>query len=655
MVKRGEYTIGRSMGRDGQNSRAETHRGRNTPRGKIMHARQAMPALTVAAIGVVFGDIGTSPLYSLKEIFNGHHPIPVTPANILGVLSLVFWAIMILVTIKYVLIIMRADNRGEGGSLSLLSLVTEKARSQRLTWVISLLGIFAAALFYGDSMITPAISVLSAVEGLQILAPELEAYVVPVTVVILSGLFFIQKHGTAAVGKMFGPVMILWFAVLAVLGVNEIVHNPAVLVAVNPAYALAFIVDHTGLAFLALGSVVLSVTGGEALYTDMGHFGRFPIRLAWFGFVMPALVLNYFGQGALLLNEPGAIESPFYHLGPSWALMPMVVLATLATVIASQSVISGAFSVARQAVQMGLLPRMQIIHTSGHEEGQIYVPFTNWTLYLAVIALVVGFKNSSNLAAAYGIAVTTTMMIDTVLVAFVMVLIWRWNLMLVALVAGSLVLVDIAFFSANIIKVPDGGWFPLAMALVSFTVLTTWRRGRRLVLDEMARQTFPLADFIGTIGGVHRVHGTAIFMTSSKEGVPAALLHNLKHNQVLHDRVVLLTVQTANTPFVNDLDRLYLHRLDEGFLRIIVRYGFMEDPDIPAALEQCARFGETFDMMETTFYFSRETVMPRIPGRDIAPWRARLFAMMSKNATSATDFFKIPTNRVVELGTQLVL
>ncbi|MBK8889618.1 MAG: potassium transporter Kup [Dechloromonas sp.] len=621
-----------------------------------MHERQAMPALTVAAIGVVFGDIGTSPLYALKEIFNGHHPIPVTPDNILGVLSLVFWAIMIMVTIKYVLIIMRADNRGEGGSLALLSLVIENAKGNpRLTWVISLLGIFAAALFYGDSMITPAISVLSAVEGLEIITPDLKPYVVPITLVILSGLFFIQKHGTGAVGMLFGPVMVCWFAILGVLGAIEIAQHPSVLVALSPLYAIDFVVAHPRLSFLALGSVILAVTGGEALYTDMGHFGRPPIRLAWFGFVMPALVLNYFGQGALLLNEPAAIQSPFFHLGPSWALIPMVVLATLATVIASQAVISGAFSVARQAVQMGLLPRMQIIHTSGREEGQIYVPFTNWTLYLAVVALVVGFQNSSNLAAAYGIAVTTTMLIDTILVAFVMVLLWKWNLMVVALVVGSLLVVDIAFFSANIIKIPEGGWFPIAMALVSFTVLTTWRRGRRLLLDEMARQTFPLIDFLGTIGDVYRIHGTSIFMTSSKEGVPSALLHNLKHNQVLHERVVLLTVQTANTPFVNDLDRIYLHRLDQGFIRVIVRYGFMENPDVPAALEQCARFGETFDMMETTFYVARETVIPRIPGRDIAPWRARLFALMSKNATSATDFFKIPTNRVVELGTQLVL
>ncbi len=620
-----------------------------------MHSRQAMPALTVAAIGVVFGDIGTSPLYALKEIFNGHHPIPVTPENILGILSLVFWSIMVLVTLKYVLIIMRADNRGEGGSLALLSLITERAKSPRLTWIISLLGIFAAALFYGDSMITPAISVLSAVEGLQIVTPELGKYVIPVTLVILTILFFIQRHGTGAVGKLFGPVMVGWFGVLAVLGVTEIIHNPAVLAALNPAYAIRFVAEFPSLAFLALGSVVLAVTGGEALYTDMGHFGRAPIRLAWFGFVMPALVLNYFGQGALLLAEPGAIESPFYHLAPDWALVPMVVLSTLATVIASQAVISGAFSVARQSVQMGLLPRMQIVHTSGAEEGQIYVPFTNWTLYLAVVGLVIGFKNSSNLAAAYGIAVTTTMLIDTILVAFVMVLIWRWNKLLAFATVGALLAVDIAFFAANIIKIPEGGWFPLAMGLVSFTVLTTWRRGRQLVLAEMARQSIPMADFIETIGDVHRVFGTAVFLTSAKEGVPAALLHNLKHNQILHERVVLLTVQTASAPYVNELDRLYVHRLPKGFLRVVIRYGFMEDPDVPSALRHCNRFGEAFDMMETTFYVSRETVIPRLKGLTILPWRARLFAVMSKNATSATDFFKIPTTRVVELGTQLVL
>jgi KUP system potassium uptake protein len=503
-------------------------------------------------------------------------------------------------------------------------------------------------------MITPAISVLSAVEGLELVTPAFTPYVIPITLSVLTGLFFIQKRGTGTVGLFFGPVMIAWFLILGVLGTLEIARNPAVLAALNPLYAINFIQDHTSLAFLALGSVVLAVTGGEALYTDMGHFGRYPIRLAWFGFVMPALVLNYFGQGALLLNEPEAIENPFFHLGPDWALVPMVLLATVATVIASQAVISGAFSVARQAIQMGFLPRMLIVHTSGKEEGQIYVPFTNWTLYLAVVALVIGFKSSSNLAAAYGIAVTGTMLIDTILVAFVMVLMWRWHWSAVLLVAGSLLIVDLAFFSANAIKIPEGGWFPIAMALVSFTVLTTWRRGRRLVGEEMTKQSIPMDDFIKAIDGVHRINGTAVFMTGSKEGVPAALLHNLKHNQVLHERVILVTVQTSDTPTVNELDRMYLHQMGKGFIRLIIRYGFMEDPDIPRALEHCDRFGESFEIMETTFYLSRETIVPTF-SRKITPWRARLFALMSKNATSATDFFKIPTNRVVELGTQLVL
>ncbi len=619
-----------------------------------MHERQALPAVTIAAIGVVFGDIGTSPLYALKEIFNGHHPIPVTADNILGILSMVFWSIMALVSAKYVAIIMRADNRGEGGSLALLALVTERAKNPRLARIVTLLGIFAAALFYGDSMITPAISVLSAVEGLEIVTPTLKPYVIPITLAIITFLFFIQKRGTGTVGLFFGPVMVAWFGILGTLGVMQIAQNPQVLEALNPIFAIYFIYTHPGLAFLALGSVVLAVTGGEALYTDMGHFGRFPIRLAWFGFVMPALVLNYFGQGALLLVEPEAIASPFFHLAPDWALVPMVLLATMATVIASQAVISGAFSVARQSIQMGLLPRMQIIHTSGKEEGQIYVPFTNWTLYLAVIALVIGFKNSSNLAAAYGIAVTGTMLIDTILVAFVMVLMWRWNIFAVIAVAGVMLSVDIAFFAANAIKIPEGGWFPIAMGLVSFTVLTTWRRGRRLVSQEMAKQSIPMEDFLHAIDDVHRIAGTAVFMTSAKDGVPPALLHNLKHNQVLHERVVLLTIQTTETPHVNDFDRIYLHQMSKGFKRLIVRYGFMESPDVPGALEQCKRYGERFDSMETTFYLSRETIVPSM-NRRISPLRARLFAIMSKNATSASDFFKIPTNRVVELGTQLVI
>ena len=621
-----------------------------------MHARRkALPALTLAASGVVFGDIGTSPLYALKEIFNGHHPIAVTPDNVLGVLSMVFWSIMVLVTLKYVLIMMRADNRGEGGSLALLALILERARSHRLAWLVSMLGIFAAALFFGDSMITPAISVLSAVEGIGILTPDLDEYVVPLTLAILTALFMIQRRGTAAVGLFFGPVMLCWFAVLALLGILEISRHPDVLVALNPAYAVNFTSEHTLLAFLALGSVVLAVTGGEALYTDMGHFGPLPIRLAWFGFVMPALVLNYFGQGALLLHDGAALESPFFHLGPSWALPPLLVLATLATVIASQAVISGAFSVARQAVQMGLLPRMLIVHTSGHEQGQIYVPFTNWTLYLAVSGLVLGFQNSSNLAAAYGIAVTGTMLIDTVLIAFVMVLLWRWNKLVVALLIGALIAVDLAFFAANAIKIPQGGWFPIVVGILSFTLLTTWRHGRALVMEEVSREGLPLDDFLDMVDEVHRVKGTAIFMTSSKNGVPSALLHNLKHNQVLHDRVVLLTVQTADTPYVSELERIYLHPLRQGFMRVVLRYGFMEDPDVPSALLQCSRFGESFDMMETSFYLSRESVIPRLSRGRITRWRGKLFALMSKNATSATDFFRIPANRVVELGTQLVI
>jgi KUP system potassium uptake protein len=619
-----------------------------------MSSRRALSTLTLGALGVVFGDIGTSPLYALKEIFNGHHPIPVTPDNILGVLSMVFWSLMVLVTIKYVAIIMRADNRGEGGSLALLALVSGRAKNPRVARVVTLLGVFAAALFFGDSMITPAISVLSAVEGLQIATPTLKPYVLPITLAIITALFMIQKRGTGAVGLFFGPVMVAWFAVLAVLGIMEIVHNPSVLAAINPAYAILFVVAHPGLAFLALGSVVLAVTGGEALYTDMGHFGRFPIRLAWFGFVLPALVLNYFGQGALLLNEPRAIDSPFFHLGPEWAMIPMVVLSTIATVIASQAVISGAFSVARQSVQMGLLPRMQIIHTSGAEQGQIYVPFTNWILYLAVMALVIGFQNSSNLAAAYGIAVTGTMTIDTILIAFVMVLIWKWRKPAVVVVIGLLLSVDFSFFAANIIKIPEGAWFPIAMGLISFTVLTTWRLGRKLLSEEMAKQSIPMDAFLAAIDDVHRIQGTAVFMTGSKDGVPAALLHNLKHNQVLHDRVALVTVETMGTPLVNEMDRIFVHHMPKGFLRVIIRYGFMESPDIPGALMRCKRFGEPFDLMETTFYLSRETIVPSMK-RDIAPLRARLFALMSRNATSATEFFKIPTGRVVELGTQLVL
>ncbi|MBK8750364.1 MAG: potassium transporter Kup [Candidatus Competibacteraceae bacterium] len=609
-------------------------------------------ALIVGAIGVVFGDIGTSPLYALKETFAGHHPMTVEPASILGVLSLIFWTIMALVTLKYVAIIMRADNRGEGGSLALLARVTELTKNSRVTWFVTMLGIFAAALFYGDSMITPAISVLSAVEGLEVVAPQFKEYVLPITAVVLTALFWIQRHGTGVVGQFFGPVMCAWFGILAMLGAISVWEAPAVLSALNPLYALNFLIHDPWNSFLALGAIVLSVTGGEALYTDMGHFGKFPIRVAWFCFVLPALVLNYYGQGALLLKDPTAIQSPFYLLAPGWALVPMVVLATAATVIASQAVISGAFSVARQAVQLGYLPRMRIVHTSYMEAGQIYVPFTNWTLYLAVMALVFGFQSSSNLAAAYGIAVTGTMMIDTVLVSFVVFLAWRWNPWLAAPLLAGLLLVDIAFFSANAIKLLQGGWFPVAIALVSFTTLTTWRRGRHLLFQEMGNLTMPLDQFIRSIENtlLKRVSSTAVYLTSRPEGAPSALLHNIKHNEVLHARNVLVTVLTAEIPYVADANRIEIVDLDKSFYRVFIRYGFMEQPDIPKALEACAEKGLAFDLDKTSFFLSREVVVPKL-APPMMLWRELLFIWMLRNAQSATDFFRIPTNRVVELGT----
>ena len=617
------------------------------------HENKSRPsALIIGAIGVVFGDIGTSPLYALKETFAGHHPMTVEPDSIFGVLSLIFWTIMILVTLKYVIIIMRADNHGEGGSLALLARVTELTKNSHATWFVTMLGIFAAALFYGDSMITPAISVLSAVEGLEVIAPQFKEYILPITAVILTGLFWIQRYGTGAVGRFFGPVMCAWFGILGVMGVISICQAPTVLTALNPEYALEFLFRHPWTSFLALGAIVLAVTGGEALYTDMGHFGKFPIRAAWFCFVLPALVLNYYGQGALLLQNPAAIQNPFYLLTPGWARVPMVVLATAATVIASQAVISGAFSVARQAVQLGYLPRMRIIHTSHQEAGQIYVPFTNWTLYLAVMALVFGFQSSSNLAAAYGIAVTGTMMIDTVLVSFVVFLAWRWNPWLAAPFLGTLLLVDFAFFSANAIKLLQGGWFPIVIALASFTTLTTWRRGRRLLFQEMGNQTMPLDQFIHSSerAALKQVSSTAIYLTSRPDGAPSALLHNVKHNEVLHARNILVTVQTADIPYVSNANRLEVTDLGHTFYRVFVRYGFMEQPNLPEALEGCSAKGLEFDIDKTSFFVSREVVIPKM-APPMMLWREFYFIWMLRNAQSATDFFRIPTNRVVELGT----
>jgi KUP system potassium uptake protein len=616
-------------------------------------AGTGLTTLVLGSIGVVFGDIGTSPLYALKETFAGHHTIPVTPANVLGVLSLILWTVVLLVTVKYVLIIMRADNQGEGGSLALLARVNHLMQGSRWSYFITMLGIFAAALFYGDSMITPAISVLSAMEGLEVVTQSFKPFVVPLTMAILTVLFWVQKHGTGAVGVVFGPVMVFWFLMLAGLGLASIFETPGVLAAVNPMYGVRFIAADPQLAFLALGAVVLAVTGGEALYADMGHFGRYPIQLSWFAFVMPALLVNYFGQGALLLRTPAAIEHPFFKLGPDWAVLPMVILATLATVIASQAVISGAFSVARQAIQLGYLPRMNIVHTSSREKGQIYVPFTNFTLFVSVMALVAYFQSSSNLAAAYGLAVTGTMMIATILVAFVMVLDWKWPLIVVVVVIGILLAADIAFFMANAVKIPQGGWLPLIIAVASFTVLTTWKRGRQLVRDEQIRQSVPLSTVMGLSGpGIARAKGNAVFLTSAAEGVPSALLHNLKHNQTLHEKVLLTTVRTHDVPYVSDMRRIELTDLGGGFYRLNVNYGFMQTPDLPEALAACRGLGLDLDMMRTSFFLSRQIIVPKLnPGMML--WRERLFSLMALNAATATSFFRIPTERVVELGTQL--
>jgi KUP system potassium uptake protein len=616
-------------------------------------SKQKLSTLVLGAIGVVFGDIGTSPLYAIKETFAGGHPLPVLEVNILGVLSLMFWTIMLLVSLKYVIIIMRADNRGEGGSLALLALVSELTASRpKIKWMVTALGVFAAALFFGDGMITPAISVLSAVEGLDVISPQFKSLIIPITLIVLTGLFFIQKRGTGVVGLAFGPIMIIWFLCLGVFGIQAILHNPQVLQAINPAYAYHFLIFDPWISFLALGAIVLSITGGEALYADMGHFGKSPIRLAWFYFVLPALVLNYFGQGALLLKNPQAIENPFYLLAPEWALIPMVLLATAATVIASQAVISGAFSIANQSVQMGFLPRMEIRQTSDTAQGQIYVPFTNWTLYIAVIFLVLSFQSSSNLAAAYGIAVTGTMTITTMLIAFVMILYWRWPLVIVIPLIATLFVADFTFFAANAMKIPQGGWFPLCIAVVSFTVLTTWKRGRRLLFDEISRQSVPIQLILDSADSVARVNGTAVFLTSIGEGAPSSLLHNLKHNQVLHKRNILLTVIVEDKPYVTKGNRLLVDEMGKNFYRVKIFYGFMEQPDLPAALALCADWGLPFDIMTTSFFISRAMIVSS-PNPGMMKWRERLFLALSKNAMNAADFFKIPTNRVIEMGTRI--
>jgi len=608
----------------------------------------------VGAIGVVFGDIGTSPLYALKEVFSSAHPMPLDEANLLGALSLIFWTLAVVVTAKYLVLIMRADNHGEGGILALLALVVRLTRrNRRLRYVLGLLGVFGATLFYGDAVITPAISVLSAVEGLEVIAPQLHPFVVPVSLTVLIGLFVIQAFGTGRVGAFFGPMTALWFLTIGVLGALSIVETPSVLAAVQPSYAYHFFADHPLISFIALGAVVLAVTGTEALYADMGHFGRGPIRVAWVCIVWPALLLNYFGQGALLLRQPAAVENPFYLLAPGWFLAPLVVLATCATVIASQAVISGAFSLTQQAIQLGLLPRMRIAHTSAREGGQIYISLVNWLLLIGVVFLVLEFRSSSGLAAAYGMAVTGAMMIDTLLVGAVMVLLWRWPRPLAAAVVGVLLLIDMTFFAANALKFLAGGWLPLLIALALFTVLTTWRRGRQLLIARKKQRAVGRDDFIRLMADdVPRVPGTAVFLTGDREIIPGALLHNLKHNKVLHERIVFLTVKVEDVPYVADAECAEIKDLGKNFYRVLLRYGFMQQPDIPRGLELCGKVGLPFEMMETTFVLGRDTVIPtREPG--MALWREHIFAWMTRNAATARDFFRIPAGRVIELGSQI--
>ncbi|MFH1661235.1 MAG: potassium transporter Kup [Pseudomonadota bacterium] len=617
-----------------------------------------LATLTLAALGIVYGDIGTSPLYAIKEVFGGaHHPVPITPDNVLGVLSLFLWSLLIVVTLKYVSFIMRANNKGEGGIIALMTLALHNGNpASRRHKLLIALGLFGAALFYGDGVITPAISVLSAVEGLEIITPAFKPYVLPITLSILIGLFFFQRRGTASVGALFGPIMVLWFAVLASFGAMAIIEHPAVLAAVNPIYGLNFLLGNSVLGFFALGAVVLCITGAEALYADMGHFGAKPIRYAWLGYVLPALLINYFGQGALLLADPTAVENPFYLLAPEWARYPLVILATVATIIASQAVISGAFSITQQAIQLGYTPRLEIQHTSDREIGQIYLPAINWLLLIAIIGLVIGFGSSSNLAAAYGIAVTGTMLITNLLAIAVAIRLWQWSPWRAVLGALPFIVIDLGFFLANSVKIPDGGWFPLVFGLGVFILLTTWKRGRELLHERLAADALQLKPFIEDIagGGIERVPGTAIFLTPNPEAVPHAMLHSLKHFKTLHEQVVVLSVSVFDVPYVPEIDRIEVRKLAGNFSQVVVQYGYKDEPDIPAALALCSKAGVSIDMMESSFFLGRETLIPKLKS-DMAYWRELLFVAMFRNAGSATAYFKIPSNRVVELGAHIVL
>ncbi|MDR2325321.1 MAG: potassium transporter Kup [Acidovorax sp.] len=619
-------------------------------------SRSSLAALTLGAIGVVYGDIGTSVLYAVKEVFRSGH-VAYTPANVYGVLSLLFWTLSVIVSLKYVVLVLRADNRGEGGLVAMLALAAEAVQDKpRLHGVLMAVGLFGACLFYGDGVITPAISVLSAVEGLEVVAPAMEHVVIPVTLAVLLFLFSMQKRGTASIGRWFGPITLLWFAVLAALGVGQIVHHPEILSALWPGHALRFVLGQPGTAFILLGAVVLCVTGAEALYADLGHFGKKPIRLAWFSAVMPALTLNYLGQGALLLDQPDAVRNPFFLMAPSWATLPLVVLATMATVIASQALISGAFSITKQVMQLGYLPRLTVLHTSTRDTGQIYMPFVNWALFIAIAMAVVMFRNSDNLAAAYGLAVTLDMLITTTLTFFVIRYLWRYPLWLCVLSTSCFFAVDILFFASNALKLAAGGWFPLLIAGSVYLLMRTWRRGRTLLSEQHRADAVDLPSFLEGLqhANVQRVDGTAVFITSEEGLVPPALLHNLKHNKVLHTQNLFVVLRHHEVPWIGLGQRAQVEALGSGCWQVVLHFGFKNDPNVPDALHQAELPGWKLDPMRTSYFLSREVIIPRMGGR-MALWREKLFAQMHAGASGAAGFLHLPANAVVELGTKVHL
>ena len=617
-------------------------------------SKSSLSALTLGALGIVYGDIGTSVLYALKEVF-AHGLVALTPDNIFGILSMFFWTLTVIVSLKYVMLVMRADNHGEGGTAALLALASNAVKDKPVMrrWLL-LVGMFGAALFYGDGVITPAISVLSAVEGLEVVSPTFTQYVIPITLVILLLLFMVQKHGTGGIGRFFGPITMVWFVAIGVMGLMQIIGNPTILKALSPHYALSFMLDNIGISFIVLGSIVLCVTGAEALYADMGHFGIKPIRLAWFVVVMPALVLNYFGQGALLLTNPEAVKNPFYLMAPDWALLPMVGLATMATVIASQALISGAFSATKQIIQLGYLPRLQIFHTSDEETGQIYLPFINWALFVAIVLAVVFFKTSGSLAAAYGIAVTGNMLITTILTFFVVRYAWNYPLWICALATGIFFIIDFVFLASNLLKFIEGGWFPILIAGAIFVLMVTWKEGRSMLRKKLQEDSIELRGFMDSVF-VHppaRVDGTAMFLTAEPGTVPNALLHNLKHNKVLHKQNLFVTVRSHEVPWIGEDKRLDVVDLGRQCWQVVIHYGFKNDPDVPQALQQLRGQGCETEPMTTSYFLSRDTVVPTI-GSGMAIWREKLFAQMHRNASSAADFLNLPNNSVVELGSKI--